>query len=61
MLHAEDGSHPTVAGPFLAASIFYASLFDGDHTKVETDVGNLGDEEFSKSLHIGSAQADPDL
>ncbi len=45
MLHAEDGSHPTVAGSYLAACTFYATLFGGDPTKLETDVGNLTDEE----------------
>ena len=45
VLHAEDGSHPTVAGSYLAACTFYATLFGGDPTKFETDVGNLSDEE----------------
>ncbi len=45
VLHAEDGSHPTVAGSYLAACTFYATLFGGDPTEFETDVGNLTDEE----------------
>ncbi len=45
VLHAEDGSHPTVAGSYLAACTFYATLFGGDPTKFKTDVGNLTDEE----------------
>ena len=45
VLHAEDGSHPTVAGSYLAACTFYATLFSGDPTKFETDVGNLTDED----------------
>jgi hypothetical protein len=45
VLHAEDGSHPTVAGSYLAACTFYATLFGGDPTKLETNVSNLTDEE----------------
>jgi hypothetical protein len=41
VLHAADGSHPTLAGSYLAAYTFYATLFDGDPTKLETVVGNL--------------------
>ena len=45
LLHAEDGSHPTVAGSYLAACTFYATLFGGDPIQLETDVGNLKYEE----------------
>ena len=45
VLHAEDGSHPTIAGSYLAACTFYATLFDGDPTEFETDVCSLTDEE----------------
>ena len=45
VLHAEDGSHPTVAGSYLAACTFYATLFGGDSTKIETDLGDLTGEE----------------
>ncbi len=45
VLHAEDCSHPTVAGSYLAACTFYATLFGGGPTKFEADVGNLTDEE----------------
>ncbi len=45
VLHAEDGSHPTLAGSYLAACAFYGTLFDGDPMKLETDVGNLTVEE----------------
>ncbi len=45
VLHAADGSHPTIAGSYLAACTFYTTLFGGDPTKFETDVGNLSDEE----------------
>ncbi len=44
-LHAEDGSHPTVAGSYLAAYIFYRTLFGGDPTELGTNFGNLTDEE----------------
>ena len=45
VLHAEDGSHPTVAGSYLAACTFYAALFDGDPTKLETNIGKLTHKE----------------
>ena len=45
VLHAEDGSHPTVAGTYLAAYTFYGTLFGGDPTKFEINFGNLTDEE----------------
>ena len=45
VLHDEDGSHPTVAGTYLAAYTFYCTLFGGDPTKFETNFGNLIDEE----------------
>ena len=41
VLHAEDGSHPTVAGSYLAACTFYAALFDGDPTNLETNIAKL--------------------
>ena len=41
VLHAEDGSHPTLAGTYLAACTFYAALFDGDPTNLETNVARL--------------------
>jgi len=47
VLHAEDGSHPTIAGSFLAACTFYATLFGGDPTKLESDIGNLTNDERS--------------
>ena len=45
ILYAEDGSHPTFAGSYLAACTFYATLFGGDPTKLETNIGKLTDEE----------------
>ena len=56
VLHAEDGSHPTVAGSYLAACTFYATLFGGDPTKIETDLGDLTDEE-RKLLQRGAMTA----
>ena len=44
-LHAEDGSHPTLAGSYLAACVFYTTLFDGDLKDLETEVGGLSHEE----------------
>ena len=55
VLHAEDGSHPTVAGSYLAAYTFYATLFDGDPTKVENDAGNLFDDEHKLLQRIAKA------
>ena len=45
VLHAEDGSHPTIAGSYLAAYTFYGILFGGDPTEFETNFGYLTDEE----------------
>ena len=55
VLHAEDGSHPTVAGSYLAACTFYATLFDGDPTKLEIDIGKLTDEERKLLQQIAKA------
>jgi|AP95_1055475.scaffolds.fasta_scaffold15220_4 hypothetical protein len=55
VLHAEDGSHPTVAGSYLAACTFYATLFGGDPTKIETDFGDLTDEERKLLQRIAMA------
>ena len=44
-LHAEDGSHPTLAGSYLAACVFYTTLFDGDLKDLETEVEGLSHEE----------------
>lgn len=45
VLHAEDGSHPTMAGSYLSACTFYATLFDGDPTNLENGIGNLTAED----------------
>ena len=44
-LHAEDGSHPTLAGSYLAACVFYTTLFDGDLKDLETEVEGLSHDE----------------
>jgi len=51
-LHAADGSHPTIAGSYLAACTFYATLFRGDPAKVEIEVGNLTSGERELLQHI---------
>ena len=55
VLYAEDGSHPTIAGSYLAACTFYATLFTGDPTKIETDLGDLADEERKLLQRIAMA------
>ena len=55
VLHAKDGSHPTVAGTYLAACTFYAALFDGDPTKLETTIGELTYEERQLLQRIAKA------
>jgi len=54
VLHAEDGSHPTIAGSYLAAYTFYRTLFGGDPTKFETNFGNLNDEEHKLLQQIAN-------
>lgn len=55
VLHAEDGSHPTLAGSYLAACTFYATLFDGDPTQLDTEIGNITDEERALLQRIAKA------
>jgi hypothetical protein len=38
-LYKNDGSHPAGPGAYLAACVFYATLFDADPTTVEFDGG----------------------
>jgi len=42
-LHAEDGSHPTVSGTFLAAYTFFATLFDSKLAASKPDIAGLTD------------------
>ena len=44
-LHAEDGSHPTVAGTYLAAYVFYAKLFGGKTAELLPELAGLPDED----------------
>jgi hypothetical protein len=44
-LFAADGSHPTLAGSYLAACTFYAALFQGDPAGIQIDVGDLSTAE----------------
>ena len=41
VLHDKDGSHPTLAGSYLAACVFYAVLFDDNPESVTADVKGL--------------------
>lgn len=54
VLHDKDGSHPTFAGSYLAACTFYATLFGGDPTKVEADVGDLTVQECKTLQRIAA-------
>lgn len=42
-LHDRDQSHPTLAGPYLAACVFCAKLFEVNPTKLKSDVAGLTD------------------
>ena len=58
-LHAEDGSHPTVAGTFLAAYTFFATLFDDKLAESKAGITGLNDGEevllrkFAVAAHGG--------
>ena len=60
-LHAEDGSHPTVAGTYLAACSFYATLFGGNSAACEANITGLTDEdlkllwEFAMAAHLSAS------
>lgn len=38
ILHDKDGSHPTLAGSYLAACTFFATLFGGEPAMLETEM-----------------------
>ncbi len=42
VLHDRDGSHPTLAGSYLAACVFLATLFEADPTGIESSIPGLG-------------------
>ncbi len=52
VLHAEDKSHPTVAGTYLAACCFYATLFGGDPRGVDVPSVKLGPADKKKLASI---------
>jgi len=54
VLHAEDGSHPTIAGSYLAACTFYATLFDGDPTRIAANVSGMTEGERKLLQRIAS-------
>jgi hypothetical protein len=55
VLHAEDGSHPTLAGSYLATCTFYAALFDGDPTTLVADIGKLTRKERDLLQRVAQA------
>jgi hypothetical protein len=44
-LHDKDGSHPTLAGSYLAACVVYSALFGESPEGVDASVEGLGDDE----------------
>ena len=45
VLHDRDGSHPTLAGTYLAACVFYAVLFEDSPVGIELELIGLGAKE----------------
>jgi len=45
VLHDKDKSHPTLAGSYLAACVFYAAMFTGSPIDFDTGAGGLSDED----------------
>ena len=45
VLHDRDGSHPTPAGSFLAACVFYATLFGDNPVGIDIDVPGIDEKE----------------
>ncbi|PXA04272.1 hypothetical protein DDZ13_06970 [Coraliomargarita sinensis] len=48
-LYRGDGSHPSAVGAYLAACVFYATLFDAEFSEVQFDSG-LSDDQI-KAIH----------
>jgi hypothetical protein len=44
VLHDRDGSHPTPAGSFLAACVFYATLFGDNPVGIDVDVPGVDEK-----------------
>ena len=45
VLHDKDKSHPTLAGSYLAACVFYAVMFTGSPIELDVGVDGLSDED----------------
>jgi hypothetical protein len=45
VLHDKDGSHPTLAGSYLAACVFYAVLFADSSEGIDDDISGLSGKE----------------
>jgi hypothetical protein len=45
VLHDKDKSHPTLAGSYLAACVFYAVMFSGGPVELDVGVDGLPDED----------------
>jgi hypothetical protein len=45
ILHDKDKSHPTLAGSYLAACVFYAVMFAGSPTDLGVGVDGLSDQD----------------
>jgi hypothetical protein len=46
LLHDKDNSHPSIAGTYLAACVFFATLFDKSPVGVETTVDGLATQDM---------------
>ena len=44
-LHDKDRSHPTLAGSYLAACVFYSVLFGESPESIDAPVDGLGDDD----------------
>ena len=52
-LHDKDRSHPTLAGSYLAACVFYSVLFGESPEGIEAPVEGLGDDERGAAARGG--------
>jgi hypothetical protein len=46
-LHDKDGSHPTLAGSYLAACVFLAALFKENPVGIESEIAGLSAKDLS--------------
>jgi hypothetical protein len=58
VLHDKDGSHPTLAGSYLAACVFLATLFGENPVGIEMDLKGLASEE-TQQLQRAAWEAAP--